>query len=223
MSRFRLFLLGLLAVLAVGAVASASASAQTCTGGSHFVFCTSPGNTPLENELVLGLGGLSVLAGTPLGVEVKVHCPDVHFHGELTKLGAGSGILTFLGCRVEKPTQCKLSTAQESKIEANFTSNQESATLATFTGSGTNQEFTSLTLESKPGESCLAAGTFKVTGSQMVETPTGGEGKVEQEVVAKKAESNLKFGENSASFSSKGEVHLGGANLGSAWLVMTGE
>jgi hypothetical protein len=215
-----LLLLGLLAVLAVGAVSAASASAQTCTGGSHFVFCTSPGNLPIENELVLGLGGLSVLAGTISGAAATFHCPDVHFHGELTTLGAGFGSLTFLHCVEEKPASCEL---EESTIVANFTSQQENATLATFTGSGTGNTFTTLKIKAKAGETCVAAGNFAVTGSQMVETPTGGEGKIEQEVQAKKAESNLKIGGNSASFSSKGEVHLGGANAGSAWLVMAGE
>jgi hypothetical protein len=61
-----------------------------------------------------------------------------------------------------------------------------------------------------------------VTGKQKVETPTGGTGKVEQEVVAKKSGSGgLKPGAGGASFSSSAKVMLGGANIGTAWLVLT--
>lgn len=223
MPRYKLSLLGLLAVLVVGGMSAASASADSCTGGSHFVFCTSPGNVPIVHELILGLAGLAVLAGTISGVEVKIHCLDGHIHGKVTLLGAGSGVHLNLHCKIEKPTSCKLSTAQESDLEADFTYQQESATLATLTGAGANSEYVTVQIESKPGETCVAAGNFAITGTQMVETPTGGEGKVEQEIVAKKAESNLKLGGNSASLSFKGEIHLGGANIGSAWLVMAGE
>jgi hypothetical protein len=141
----------------------------------------------------------------------------------LTLLGKGSGVFIFLGCRIEKPAGCKLSAAQEVKLEANFTTQQESATLATLTGSGPGEEFISVTIENKPGETCAATGSYTITGKQMVESPTGAEGKVEQEVVAKKSESLLKAGGNSVSLSSKGEVHLGGADKGSAWLAMAGE
>jgi hypothetical protein len=178
---------------------------------------------PIVHELALGLGGLSVLAGTIGGAEVKADCQDAHSHGELTLLGEGSGAFVFLGCKLEKPAGCKLSAAQEKEVEAHFTTRQESATLATLTGSGPGEEFINVTIERKSGESCAAEGQFTITGKQMVESPTGGEGKVEQEVVAKKSESLLKVGANSVSLSSKGEVHLGGANKGTAWLAMAGE
>lgn len=223
MPRIGSLLLVILAVAAAGAVGVSSASAETCTGGSHWVACTWPGNVPIVHELALGLGGLSVLAGTIGGAEVKAHCPDAHSHGELTLLGEGSGAFVFLGCKLEKPAGCKLSAAQEKEVEAQFTTKQESATLATLSGSGPGEEFLNVTIESMPGETCVSTGQFSVTGKQMVESPTGGEGKVEQEVVAKKSESLLKVGGNSMSLSSKGEVHLGGANKGSAWLGMAGE
>jgi hypothetical protein len=175
------------------------------------------------HELALGLGGLSVLAGTIGGAEVKADCPDAHSHGELTLLGEGSGSFVFLGCKLDKPAGCRLSAPQEEEVEAHFTTKQESATLATLTGSGPGEEFISVTIENKPGETCVSTGQFSVTGKQMVESPTGGEGKVEQEVVAKKSESLLKVGGSSMSLSSKGEVHLGGADKGSAWLGMAGE
>jgi hypothetical protein len=203
MSRFRVFLLGLLTVFAV--------------------FCTSPGNIPIVHELVLGSGGISILAGTLGGAEAKLQCTTGNIHGKQLLLGAGSGRHSFFSCKFEKPAGCKLSAAQESKLEASFIYQEESATLALLTGAGTSEEFVSLEIENKPGETCVVTGTFPITGRQMVEMPTGGEGKVNQEIVAKKSESFLKFGGNAASLSFKVEIHLGGSNIGSAWLVMTGE
>lgn len=227
MSRIRLLLLGLLAVLAVGAVSAvSSASAETCTGGSHWVVCTSPGNVPVVHELVLGLsksGVSSVLAGLLGGVEAKFSCPDVHFHGTFELLGMVSGLLYFLNCKEEKPNTCKLSAADEVEIVAHFLGQLESATLALFTGTGAAEEFATLEVENAPGQTCPTTGLLPVTGKQMVELPGGAVGSENQEVVAKKSESFLKFASQTASFSSTAEVHLGGANAGSAWLVMSGE
>jgi hypothetical protein len=222
MSRFRLFLLGLLAVLAVGAVSAGSALADTCTGGSHQVFCTSPGNLPLVGETVLGLGTLALLAGKVGGAEARFHCPDFHVTGKLGELGASSGLLLFLNCKEEKPAQCKLSTSDEKEIDAEFTAQQETTGLALLTGSkGPGEEFTVLHVEKKPGETCVGEGTLKVAGRQMVETSTGAA--LDQTVTAKKAESSLKLGAAEASFNGVSKVHLGGTNKGSLWLVMSGE
>jgi hypothetical protein len=215
MSRFRLFMLGLLAVLAFGVVGSASASADSCTGGSNLVYCASPGNTPLTGTSVLGLGGLSLLSGTIGGASAKFHCPDVHFTGTLGNLGASTGLLQFLNCKEEAPANCKLKAGQEKEIDAKVIGQQTSATAVTFTGAGTGELFATLEVE---GASCVATGSFPVTGSQLAETPTGGEGKVEQEIVAKKSGSMMKLGPNTASFSSSVKAMVAS---GSAWLVMT--
>jgi hypothetical protein len=221
MSRFRLILLGLLAVFAVGAVSVGSASADSCNGGTHLVFCKSPGNSSLVGETVLGTGGLALLGSIIGGAEARFHCPSFDATGTLGELGAGKGLLLFLNCKEEKPAGCKLSAANEKEIDANFKAQQQTTGLALDTGSGAGEEFTSLTVESKPGETCATNGALKVTGSQMVETSTTAA--VNQTVTAKKAESFLKLGAESASFNGVALVHLGGANLGSAWLVMSGE
>ncbi len=221
MSRFRLFLLGLLAVGAVSAVSAGSASADTCNGGTHVVFCTSPGNLPLVGESILGLGTLALLAGIVGGLESRFHCPDFHVTGTLGELGAATGLLLYLHCTMEKPAGCKLSAANEKEIDAKYTEKQETVALATLTGSGAGEEFTTLTIESKPGETCVVTGALTVSGKQMVETST--EAAVNQTVTAKKSESSLKLGASAASFSGVAKVHLGGANIGSAWLNMAGE
>jgi hypothetical protein len=220
MSRFRLILVSLFAVVAVGAVSAASASADSCTGGSNLVFCTSPGNLPLVGETVLGSGGLALLASIIGGAEAKFHCPSFDVTGTLGKLGASTGLLLFLNCKEEKPAGCKLSAANEKEIDANFKEQQETTGLALLTGSGTGEEFTTLTVEDKsaPTELCAAKGALKVSGKQMVETSTGAA--LNQTVTAKKAESFLKLGAETASFNGVAQVHLGGANVGSLWLVL---
>jgi hypothetical protein len=218
MSRFRLLLLGLLAVLAVGAVSAASsASADSCTGGTHLVFCNHA-DEPLVGKTILGLGGLALLASILGGAEAKFHCPDFHVTGTLGNLGAGTGSLVFLHCKLEKPAGCKLSAADETEINANYTAQQETLTLALFTGSGAGEEFTSLHVENKGAEKCPATGIFKVTGKQMVETSAGVT--VDQTVTAKKAESFLKLGVEAASFNGVAKVHLAS---GLPWGVLHGE
>jgi hypothetical protein len=220
MSRIRLLLLGLLAVVAVSAAASASASAETCTGGSHFVFCND-NQEPLTGAAVLGLGGLALLAGHLGGVEAKFDCSDVHFSATLEKLGSGKGLLQFLNCKEEKPAKCKLSTAQEKEIDAKFNVQQNSVTLATFTGSGTGELFTELVVENKGAEVCAVPGVYPVTKRQIVSTPKGGSSLVNQEIIATKANSELTLGSESASFSSTTNNAM--LSSGLAWLVMAGE
>ncbi|HEY2282209.1 MAG TPA: hypothetical protein VGH60_01510 [Solirubrobacteraceae bacterium] len=221
MSRFRSVLVGLLAVVATGIVWVGSASADSCNGGSHVVFCTSPGNLPLVGETVSGLGGLALFASTIGGAEIKFDCSDFHVAGTLGELGAGKGLFLFLNCKEEKPAGCKLPATNEKEIDAKFNVQQETTSLALEIGSGTSEELTSLAIESKPGETCFASGAFKVTGRQMVETSTGAA--VNQTVTAKRVESFLKLGVEKVSFSGVAQIHLGGANLGWAWLTMKGE
>jgi len=121
------------------------------------------------------------------------------------------------------PAKCKLSAADEQDIHVRFNGQKESLTLGLVTGAGAGEEITSLHIENKPGEICVTTGTFAVTGRQMVETPNGAKGELDQEVVAKKSESFMKLGTSAASFSGTAKVHLGGANIGSAWLIMHGE
>jgi hypothetical protein len=225
MSCFKLVLLGLLGVLAVGAASAASSSsAESCNGGTHLVFCNNLHDL-LVGETVLGLGGLALLASILGGLEAKFHCPDFHVKGTLGKLGAGTGLLLFLHCKLEKPAGCKLTAADEKEIDANYTAQRETLTLALFTGSGTGETFTSLHIENNGAEKCVFTGTFTVTGKQMVETSAGVT--VDQTVTAKKAESFLKFGVEALSFNGVAKVHLAGtsnmANLGLAWGVLHGE
>ncbi len=223
MSFFRLFLLGLLVVCAVGAM-SGPASAETCTGGSHFVGCNDH-LEPLAGETGLGTGGLALFVIHLAGGRLEVHCLSGDYQGTLGKLGAASGLGLLLNCTELLPTGCELSANQKKEIDFVFTTQLESATLATVTGDrgGGTHEFTPLEIVN-----CSIAGNYTVTGTQMVSIPKGGESKVEQEIVATKAQSALKLGTELASFSTTtSDSHLGGTlnmvNLDLAWLVMAGE
>ena len=223
MSRFKLFLPGLLllaAVMAMSGFATASASADTCLNGVHFVWCND-NEEPLVGALITGTSELSLLAGHLGGVEARFHCKKDDFDATLGELGSATGLILFLECKEEKPAKCKLSAADEKEIDAKFTAQAESATLSTFTGSGKGEEFASLVVENAGSETCAVPGTYPVTGKQMVSTPEGGVSKSEHEIVALKSGSTLKLNGESASFSST--TKNAKLSSGLAWLLMEGE
>ncbi|MGC1296449.1 MAG: hypothetical protein WA869_15555, partial [Alloacidobacterium sp.] len=183
------------------------------------VFCNDA-SQPLVGEKVEGISHLSLLSGKIGGSEAKFHCPKDDFEATLEALGASKGTILFLECKMVEPAKCKLSTAQEASIKAEFTGQVESAELSTFKGSGAGEEFTSLTVE---GEGCAIPGTFPVTGTQMVDMPTGGSSLAVQEIVALKRNSKLLIGQgNKATFSSTALVKLR-AHPTLPWLIMKGE
>jgi len=209
MSRFKLIVLSMFAVLAVGAVASSSASADACSGGTQSIFCFHD-NSPIHNEKVLGTSGLSVLASTVGITEVKLHCTHDLFSATLKLLGLATGEIDFLGCTVEKPANCTVGEGANKLILAKFhlqlSSGLMPATgLATGTGTGVPEEFTKITIA---GATCSIANTYTISGLQTVEFPDGEGSLVVHEVVAKKAGSKLKLGGELASFSSTAKVHL---------------
>lgn len=215
MIRFRLVLLGLFAVFAVGAFVSASASAEECINGTKPVFCRWPANTPIHLLKILGESGLSLLAGTVGGAEVKIHCKDDLFRGETHLLGLILAEIDFLGCVVEKPTTCTgealiLALAHIQLLAALM------PPLGLATGIGPEEEFAKVKLA---GASCAIAGTYPITGKQTLEFPDAESGLVNHHIIAKKALSKLKLGVEKASFSSLALVHLHSLE---AWLVMLG-
>jgi hypothetical protein len=219
MSRVRLVVLGVLAACALSAAASTPAFAGSCTGNTNWVFCSGSG-TELGSAgptLILGLGGLSLLASVVGTTEVKIHCLDVHLHALLLALGHFHGTLTYLWCKLVKPTNCKLSTGNEKEIEAAFSGELTGGLSATINGSKAGEEFTTVNIAEK--NACAIINNYKITGSQLVEIPNGHVALVEQEIVAKKANSHLKFGVESASYSGTANAMLAS---GGTWLNMFG-
>lgn len=214
MLRFKMVLLSMFAVFAIGAMASASASADSCNGGSHWIFCILSTNLPIHNLAASGESGLSLLEGKVGITTVLLHCKDDKFAGTLKLLGLAEGEIDFLNCTVEQPATCSVS----SLILADVHIQVLSATTGLATGNkagGAANEFTSVTLSN-----CSIAGTYTITGTQEIEFPKGGEGLVEHEIVAKKGGSKLKLGSEPASFRSTAKVHL---DSNEAWLIMAGE
>jgi hypothetical protein len=215
----RLLLLSTLVVFVVGAVASAAASADTCNGGSHLVFCNDNSESLVGQE-ALGTGGLALMVATVGGAEIKFHCKSGVAKGILGTLGSGTGLGLLLGCVEEKPAGCDLSAAQEKEIDVKTNGQLRSVTLALITGSGVAEEFTTLEIVNL-GACTLATGNYPITGKQLVEIPKGGSSLSLQEIVAKKAGSFLTFDGHPASFSETStNVHL---PSGLPWLVMAGE
>jgi hypothetical protein len=214
-------LMVVLAVLTVSVSTSALASADSCTGGSHFVLCND-NQEPLVNETGLGTGGTVILSSHIGGAEAKFECTSNDFSATLEKLGSGSGLALFLNCTEIAPSGCNLSSPQ---LDVTFMFQLESTNLATFTGNknGAAHEFASLVIVG-----CSISGSYSITGSQMAEAPEGEVSKVEHEIVGKKSQSLLRLGVETGSFSGTiKNLHLGGtavmANLGLASLAMTGE
>ncbi len=216
MLRFKVVLLSVFAVAAFGAMASASASADSCNGGTHFVFCTSPGNLPITHLAVSGESGLSVLEGKVGITSVTIHCKDDKFAGTFKLLALAEGEIDFLGCSVEKPATCATSALILAVVHIQAKSATTGLATGTKTG-GVPEEFTSVALT---GGSCAIAGNYAILGLQEVEFPKGGEGLVEHEIVAKKTGSKLMMGEEPASFRSTAKVHL---DSNEAYLIMAGE
>jgi hypothetical protein len=210
----------------VGAVSAASASAEGCSdGGTKNLFCAFPGNVEIHELSVTGEGGLSVLALTIAGTETKLHCKDNRFAGTLHLLGVAIGEVDFLGCTVEKPAGCSVQGDESHPgLVLGFVHIQllsglmGTGLLGLATGNRTGgeaEEFAKLEITG----TCVAKGSWSVVGLQIVELPEAETGKLAHEIVAKKANSKLKFGGNAASFSSTANVHL---HSDESWLVMLG-
>jgi hypothetical protein len=124
MSRTRLILLGLLALVAVGVVATATA---TATGSCMKVkagpaYCVE--GAPLENASaeVEGTNGASVLKATISTVSSEVKCEKGKLAGTIEggaagTVGKSTATMTFEGCKLITPTNCKLTAAAATAIE----------------------------------------------------------------------------------------------------------
>lgn len=208
MSRCRLILLSLFAVFAFSAVATASASAKQCGSGTLWVFCYDSGEE-IHEEIVLGLSGLSLLVGKIGGVTARFHCIKDDVVGTLELLGLNKGTITFLECKMTEPSGCKLSAAQETKIEievlSELTGHPEEAKLL-FKLHGPS--FVKLSVENGGGCPEGIPGSYDVTGDQTCSLPEWNVLKLLHEVVCVKTQSHLQLGGAAASFSSTAKLRL---------------
>ena len=131
MSRTRLILAGLLAVLVVAVVASASATEPPKKCGGKVTatptYCVE--GLQLENSKgeptsakIEGTDGVSFLKATVASVTSEVECKSGKSTGSIKDGASGtvgnSKVLNTLeGCKLLKPTNCKLTASNESKLE----------------------------------------------------------------------------------------------------------
>lgn len=216
MARFRLVMLSLLIAIAGSSIATSSSSAASCSGGTIWLYCNDA-EVALTSGSAEGLGGLALLASKVGATEVKIEWPKVDVEAHFFPLPPYVIItIKLLFGKVTKPANCSLSAAGEKEIAATGEETLETGTAALWTGLHAGQELASITIE---GASCPIAGTYTLSGKQHIELPEGSTSLVEHELVAKKIGSVLKFGAETASFSSTSKAKL---SSGLAWLTMLG-
>jgi hypothetical protein len=238
MSRTRLILLGLLAVFAVSVVASASAEGPpppAACGGTVTktpVYCIEGVQLASGSaENVEGTNGESVLKAKIGGVESEVKCGKGKTSGEIegsATVGKATATMKFEECKLAKPENCKLTTADAKEIEAGelkgelgLTSGRIEDKLEPVVGA-----FATISIEGKTS-SCVIAGvgtpkSFNVTGSQLCEVDkTNTEAEKEEEkhaLICKPSggSGTLKIGGNKAEMTSEATIKL---TLGKKWSV----
>jgi len=186
MSRTRLILLGLLAALAAGVVASASAEPPPPTS------CTSVTSTPAYcvAGAPLASGAPEKFEGTNVGesifkstvgmVKTEIKCGTGKSKGSIEDgasgtVGKSTATMTYEECKLVKPTNCKLTSADEKamkttelKGELALTAGRVEDKLESKTG-----VFAGISIEGKES-SCVIAEvgkpkSFNVLGSQLCE------------------------------------------------------
>jgi hypothetical protein len=245
-TRTRLILLGLLAAaVAVGVVASSS-GAEPPPPSSCTTVTTAPAyciaGVPLvsASEEVEGTGGISILKATVSSTAAEVECQKSKSSGFIEGGAAGAvgkskTTITFEVCKLLTPTNCKLTSAEETKIKTT-----ELLGVLTLTGAGKRIEdklepesgagFAGISIEGKePKEPTCAIAevgkpkTFNVTGSQRCEVDSNNaEAETETEkhkITCKTTGGSLKLGGNKAEITDESTVELSGAKAHGSWSV----
>jgi hypothetical protein len=235
MSRTRLILLGLLAVVAVGAVIASTSGAEPPAGACTTVtsapaYCVA-GVPPASPEKFEGTNvGEATLKATVSMVKTEIKCATGKSKGTIEDGAAGtvgkSAVTdTFEGCKLIKPTDCKLSVADEEEIKTSelkgelaLTAGRVEDKLESKTGI-----FAGIEIEGKES-SCVIAEvgipkSFNVTGSQLCEVDSSNTAAETEaathKIICKTSGSSLKVG-GKAEITSEATVKL---TSGKNWSV----
>jgi hypothetical protein len=208
MARFKLVALGLLAALAISAMGASSAFAA---GEWHGSALTLP-------ETISGEGGAQLLESVIATQKVLIKCTKNKGTGTIRTLGKAEGELTFEGC-VLWTVNGTTHVAEESKVcavsppVAKISGQLEAGnTLVVLKASGTN--FTEIKIT---GSSCVAKGTFAVTGEQTCSGPEGMVALVTHVLNCNAEATSLKLGTEPARLTGELKVSLSGADSGGTW------
>jgi len=247
MSRSRLISLSLLVAFVVGAVATASASEPPKKCGGKVTttpnYCVA--GLQLENskgeaisEKVEGTNGEATLKASIGGVASEIKCGKGKSKGTIED-GAGGTVgkstsrITFEGCKLITPTNCKLDPEDEEGIETSGLKGE-----LALTGAGKRIEdklepkegaaFASIGIEGKTS-SCVIAEvgkpkTFNVTGSQRCEVDSSNtEAEKETEkhkTICKTSGGSLEIGVgNPAEVADEATVVLSGTKAHDVWSI----
>jgi hypothetical protein len=242
MSRTRLILLGLLAVLAVSLVASASAVEPPAKCGGTVVttpdYCVAgfelenAKGEPIPEKFEGTNNGASILKATISMVKAEIKCEAGKSKGTIEDGAAGTvgkSVVTdtFETCKMIKPTNCKLTAADEVEIKTSELKGELGLTAGRIEDKLEPKEsaaFAGIGIEGKES-SCVIAEvgipkTFSVTGSQLCEVDSGNAAAETEatthKIICKNAGSSLKVGGNKAEMTSEATVKL---TLGKNWSV----
>jgi hypothetical protein len=168
---------------------------------------------------ISGSGGEQILESVIASQKVEIKCASDSGTGELeASSGAGSATLEFATCKLflvnatthvaEESTVCTVANPV-AKISSQL---EAVTTLTQLKASGTS--FTEIKIT---GASCVAKGTFAVTGEVTCSSPEGDVALVTHVFNCNSAKATLKLASEPARLTGSLSVKLTGANAGKAW------
>src|ERR1700739_3196604 len=235
MKRFRSIIVGLLVVSAFSAVVLASAGAEEpkkcgVPSPTHWAYCYGSTNDEVSTtQVASGTGGTAKLVADIGGAEAKFTCSSTSITEEFEAGGKGGGTLKLFGCKETAPAHCVLTEGEEEEIQLLSKSSligkleKPGKPEATMAGTGGGEEIGKITIQHSSTEVSIPAEAYKVSGKQYVEIKNPEEALVERELVATKANSDFKVGENSASLEGTDKVKLTGSHEGATWYIGEGD
>lgn len=235
MKRFRSIIVGLLVVSAVSAIVLASAGAEEpkkcgVASPTHWAYCYGASNEEVSGvQDASGTGGTAKLVADIGGAEAKFECTSTSILEEFEAGGKHGGRLKLFGCKETNPAHCVLTEAEEEEIQLLFKGSltgkleKPGKPEATMAGTGGAEEIGKITIQHSNTECPIPAEAYKVDGKQYVEIKNPEEALTEHELVATKANSDFKVGENSASLEGADKVKLTGSHEGATWYIGEGD
>jgi hypothetical protein len=212
MWRIRLLLSGLLAVLAVSVSAAAQASAA-----QHYFLVEETEVAPKQSFTFEGTSKASKMEGSVAKVKVVIKCEKDVLSGSLEESGINKSTIEYKECKLfsekekEVITGCKVTEPIVAKVKGNIIGAEESETREPVEDKFSAQEgseFTKIEIVNKEKETCIAAGKYPVTGSQICKLPNGEKEATEHEIECTASGSKLTLAGEKASLTSTESVKL---------------
>jgi hypothetical protein len=226
------FIIALFAAFVMSAATSASASAEVCHDGGVeppeiAVLCINSEEHPGAETFSVS-GGASQLVVTA-GPEIE--CKEFSGNGEFTSTVDSENTsisdlsLEFKNSCIVKNSPEKCAVTQPIKVQGGKNLDGLDGTFKNvkeveIVPSDAGEPFVTIQITSKVG-TCPFAGSFNVTGAQVVEIKNASTEALEHEIVALQAGSTLKFGGKVAELKATGKVKFSGANAGKAGGIHT--